>query len=143
MLEAEAKRAEQSNTMLVESIERLYMQSLEHFQGLHLQRASVLRPQRGELVISDSPVVLLDGLQGTANDPVPLLQANLLWFPLSPTVGVSFTTEPGPDIALDDKATWTMNNLTWGYAARHVAARAGSHVNRAFGYPGRSISTCE
>lgn len=140
MLEEQAKKAESSNHMLVQSIERLYSRALGFLQDQYLQRVSIARPSRGEFVVADSPVVLRDGSRGSAIEPIALLEASLLWFPLSPTVGVALSSDPLPDAAIDDQATWSINSITWEYSHRFLAARPGSNVNRALGYPGKSIA---
>lgn len=129
-----AFRMEQQNLLFSEAVQRTYNRALEELQPLHLQRATVLKPHRGELLVADSPVVVNNGDQGTASNPVALNDADFLWFPLSPILGVSLTTNTQPDVVLDDKASQMLNLRVWHYASRYLVARPGSDVNRALGY---------
>jgi hypothetical protein len=128
-----------SNVLLPDSIERLYGQALDHFGGLHIQRAVVTNPRRGELVVADSPVVLSVEGGASSRTPTPLMQADQLWFPVSPTVGASLATTRIANVDLDDQAVWRLNNLSWDHSHRFLAARPGSKINRSFGFPGKGI----
>ena len=128
-----------ANLGYVESVEHMYNKALEYFEPMHLQRCRVLTPNRGELLVSDSPVLINSGAEGTATAPVALMDADLLWFPLSPQVGVSISTEPIAEASLNEAATRKLNLRVWDYAVRYLAARSGANINRALGYPDPKI----
>ena len=92
----------QSNINFVQTVERFYNKALEYFEPMHIQRAVVAKPSRGDLLMSDSPVVVAAGTKGSVAEPIALLDADLLWFPLSPQFGVTLTTKQEPDVILGE-----------------------------------------
>lgn len=123
------------NGFFVERVQVHYNTALSHLQTLGSQRFECARPSRAEFVFADSPVVVTDGLRGTARRPVGLYEATSIWFPLSPSVGVALTRVPHApaEVRLPPIGVQERNLLSWRFAAERLGARPGSDLDRAFG----------
>jgi hypothetical protein len=139
LLDEIADRRKRENIDFVEQVERMYHKALEYFEPVYLERVMVAKPHRAELVVSDAPVVVFDGPVGTVLEPVALMEADTVWFPLTPRIGVAISTDPRPNLLLEEDQTRRLNRRVWDYAAQYLVARPGSNPNRAIGYHGIQI----
>ena len=108
-----------------------YNRAGEHFSKLHSQRITIARPQRVNFVFADSPVVMKAGKRGTAREVVALMEADTLWCPLSPDVGVMLTTTPEDDYEIRPIPAQQLNQLSLGYAQRYLGAHPRTDLDRA------------
>ena len=129
---------ETHNGHFVDRVQENYNFALNHFSDLHSQRATLARPGRVEFLFADSPVVLTrgpGGIQGTADTPIALKEAENMWCPLSPSVGVAFCTEPQPDLVATPEGAQQLNVQSWRYASRFLGARLGCNLDRSLAMP--------
>ena len=108
-----------------------YNRAGEHFSKLHSQRITMTRPARVDFVFADSPVVMKAGRRGTAREVVALMEADTLWCPLSPDVGVMLTTTPEDDYEIRPIPAQQLNQLSLGYAQRYLGAHPRTDLDRA------------
>lgn len=138
LTEQHARAWQAQNGLFVERVQHNYNTALRHFVQLHSQRASLREGGRQEFVFADSPVVLtagLAGLHGTGDKPIPLMQTENMWCPLSPFVGVSFATEPKSDVVVTPVLAQHLNSQSWRYASRYLGARPGANLDRLLARP--------
>ncbi len=142
-LEEKAQAWRAQNTLFVSRVQHYFHKAIEHFTDMHSQRVTLARPNRVEFVFADSPVVVTTGpggIAGTAAKPVALLQAEGVWCPLSPSVGISLCSEPRDDVVLGPSGGQQLNLLSWRYASRFVGARPGVDLDRALAKPAGTFS---
>jgi hypothetical protein len=138
-----AERLRQANTLFARRVQEHYNLALEYFAAKHLERIEIAHGGGVEFAFADSPVVILGGLGhllGSAARPCPLMQGSLLWFPLSPNVGLTVTERPAGDLSVSPADAQLLNRRSWAYATARLGARLGTDLDLLFARPAGTFS---
>lgn len=117
-----------------------YNKALDWFKPMHVQRGAVATTARRSLIVADSPVMILKQELGTSAAPPALNDADFVWFPLGPEIGVSLTSTRQRPATLDHKLVVRMNQLVWDFADRYVVGDPRADLNRSLGYPTQKVT---
>jgi hypothetical protein len=108
-----------------------FNKTLEFLGSLQVQ-SFTSEDHRVKLILGDSPLVVArhDGSRVGSRE-LALLDADQLYLPLSPDLGVVFTSQPSGHGVLPASAIQHLNNLTWRAARNQVIAHPDTNLDLA------------
>jgi hypothetical protein len=106
-----------------------YQLALEYLEGLHLQFVTS-EPRGVGFICGDSPFVVgrYGGLRLGVENGLALHDADIIYFPLSPQLGIMFTTDPQPPVEATELQTKWFNGMVYR-----------SSKNIVFGHPAQDL----
>lgn len=115
--------------LFVTEMTQVHNKILRKLWPLHLQPIHVIAPDRVPLVTGDAPVVRVS--PGGVRVNVAFGDAQSIYMPLSPDMGVSFTTSPEGPVEASPYQARQLNNYVWRSARRYVACHPDADWQRA------------